>query len=478
LVNFQILSHAGLLIEHNDKQIICDPWLIGSCYWRSWWNFPEPPSELFDNLKPDYIYLTHLHWDHFHGSSLKKFFDSNINILVPKVPTRRMIEDLNWLGFYNITEIKHGSEFQLGEDFILHSYQFGLGVDSAVVLSGGGHTLLNCNDCKFFGLPLKQIIKQFPKIDFVLRSHSSATPIPYCIEGYETNFSNLRQSQDYIEEFSRFALFIRARFAIPFASNHCFLHSETFHFNKTAVSAEDILPRYQQLAFDNKIKSECVVMAPGSSWSETDGFQIISFDYLNKNKYLENLLVLHGDKLTEQYNKEAQTLADFGAFSKYFEGFLRAIPWLVRKLLKLRFVFHTSDRKGHHYWIVDATNLKINVVAELSHDYVVIDTPALVLNDCCKLRMFSTWTASKRLKIHLLSPEHLKLVITLFLLLDFYELEMLPLRKNFTLRSIGIRLRRWREMVEAINLFILHRLFKRPFVLTNLYNLSKKIKNY
>jgi UDP-MurNAc hydroxylase len=475
-VKFQILSHAGLLVEHNNTQIICDPWLIGSCYWRSWWNFPEPPSELVDNLDPDYIYLTHLHWDHFHGSTLKKFFDSQIHILVPKVPTRRMIEDLNWLGFYNITEIKHGSNFHLGKDFILHSYQFGLGVDSAVVLSGGGYTLLNCNDCKFFGHPLKQIIKQVPKIDFVLRSHSSATPIPYCIEDYETNFSNLRQTQDYIEEFSRFALFIGAKFAIPFASNHCFLHSETFHFNKTTVSAEDILPRYHQLAIDNKIKSECVVMAPGSSWSETEGFQIISFDYSNKNKYLEDLLELHSDKLAEQYNKEAQTLADFRAFSKYFEGFLGAIPWLVRKFLKLRFVFHTSDKKGQHYWIVDSTNVTIKVLEESSQDYVRIEMPALVLNDCCNLRMFSTWTASKRLKIHLPSPNQLKLIIFLFLLLDFYELEMLPLRRNFTFRSLGIRLRRWREIFEALNLFVQHRLLKRPFVLSNLYDLSKKIK--
>ena len=70
-MKFTTLSHAGLLIEHNGIKIVSDPWLIGSCYWRSWWNYPEPPLELIENLKPDYIYLTHLHWDHFHGSSLK-----------------------------------------------------------------------------------------------------------------------------------------------------------------------------------------------------------------------------------------------------------------------------------------------------------------------------------------------------------------------------------------------------------------------
>ena len=335
-MKFTTLSHAGLLIEHNGIQIVSDPWLIGSCYWRSWWNFPEPQVKLFEKLKPDYIYLTHLHWDHFHGASLKKFFDLNTRILVPKVPTLRMIDDLNWLGFHNVIEIKHGSEFQLGKDFTLHSYQFGLGVDSAIILSGGGHTIMNCNDCKFFGLPLKQITKKFPKIDFVLRSHSSASPIPYCIEDYETNFSHLRKQQDYIDEFTHFSLFIGAHYAIPFASNHCFLHADTFHFNETTVSANDIPSTYEQMAVDINSNSECVEMIPGSSWSETDGFNTLSFDYLKKDVYLEELRLLHSDKLTNQYAKEAITLSDFESFHKYFKAFIKAIPWLVRKWLKLQ----------------------------------------------------------------------------------------------------------------------------------------------
>ena len=91
-----------------------------------------------------------------------------------------MIDDLNWLGFGNVIEIEHNEEFELGADFRLSSYQFGFGVDSAMVVSGGDTTLFNCNDCKLFGLPLKQITKRYPKIDFVFRSHSSASPIPFC----------------------------------------------------------------------------------------------------------------------------------------------------------------------------------------------------------------------------------------------------------------------------------------------------------
>src|ERR1041385_9200329 len=111
-VKFTVLSHAGLYVEHNGVSIVVDPWLIGSCYWRSWWNYPEPDRNLIDDLKPDYIYLTHLHWDHFHGPSLRRF-DRNTKMLVPLVQTLRMLRDLKQLGFQNVKEIAHGEKLEL-----------------------------------------------------------------------------------------------------------------------------------------------------------------------------------------------------------------------------------------------------------------------------------------------------------------------------------------------------------------------------
>ena len=44
-MKFKILSHAGMTVEGKGKTLLFDPWLIGSCYWRSWWNFPEIDRE-------------------------------------------------------------------------------------------------------------------------------------------------------------------------------------------------------------------------------------------------------------------------------------------------------------------------------------------------------------------------------------------------------------------------------------------------
>ncbi len=472
-MRFTILSHAGLSVEHAGVRLLCDPWLIGSCYWRSWWNFPEPPLELVADLKPDYIYLTHLHWDHFHGVTLRKLFSRDTRILVPKVVTRRMLDDLAWLGFRNVREVAHGAPLRLGEDFVLRSYQFNfLSVDSALLVSAGGRTLLNCNDCKHFGWPLKQITNAAGKMDFVLRSHSSATPIPYCIESHRSMFPELRSQQDYIEEFSRFALHIGARYAIPFASNHCFLHRETVHFNDTAVSPPDVQRFYSRLATHAGIQSECVIMAPGSSWSEATGFELVAFDYTERLTAIDGLLRTHRERLERQYRKEEEALADFASFKAYFEAMMRSIPWMVRKWLDLRIVFRSLDARGAHRWRIDFAAGRVEEDAVRSARDPSIETPALVLNDCTTLRMFSAWTPSKRLRIHLASREQLRSITIFLTLLDLFETDVLPLRNNFTLRALGVRLRRWRELAEMATMLFKHVVLRQPISIARLYSSS------
>jgi UDP-MurNAc hydroxylase len=473
-MKFTILSHAGVAIEHAGIQLICDPWLLGSCYWRSWWNFPEAPQSLIEGLEPDFIYLTHLHWDHFHGPSLRRLFKASTPILVPKVPTQRMLRDLEWLGFRNVIEIPHGTEYRLGPDLSLWSYQSGPAVDSSIVVSGGGVTLFNCNDCKFFGLPLAQITSRFPNIDFVLRSHSSAGPVPYCVDDYTRVFPEMRTPQHYMDEFARFALHIGARYAIPFASNHCFLHRETEHFNRTSVSPEDVRRQFETLASRSERDSQCVVMAPGSSWSDAEGFAVVPFEYARREEYVAKLREHHSNALQLQYSKEEATLADFESFRRYFEGFLAALPWILSRWLSYRVMFRTRDPQGVHRWIVDLKHRAVRMAAPDEVADVTIETHPVILNDCTSLNMFSVWGPSKRLKLFLAAPDRLPMLNSLFTVLDLYELETFPLSRNFSLRSLAVRGRRWRDVAEAARLLFKHRVLRRPFEISTLYPLPER----
>jgi UDP-MurNAc hydroxylase len=468
-MKFTILSHAGMLVEHEGTSVLFDPWLIGSCYWRSWWNFPEIDRDQIDSLRPDYIYLTHLHWDHFHSPSLK-LFDRETTVLVPKIPGTRMTRDLRSIKMKNVVEIPHGGKFVLGDGFDLYSYQFGLfAADSAVILTTQNVTLLNANDCKIFGLPLSAIKKKFPKIDFCFRSHSSATPLPYTIKDYELGFGDFRTRQDYIDEFTSFSLGVGARYAVPFASNHCFLHRETVKFDGTSVDPMAVADHYNRTAIENGINSESVVMTPGSSWSESDGFKLVEFDYANREAVIERMQAKYADKYEKQYAKEEITVGNFPAFERYFSKFLSSIPFFVRRTALPKVVFVSVEADSEQYYLLDIPAKNIEKVEKIPEDVdYIFRVPALVLNDCTRRKMFSVWGASKRLEIEVRRPSLAKLH-AFFGALDLYENEGLPLRRNFEARNFSIWLRRWREGLEAVRLVLLYKVLRRKFVISELY---------
>ena len=471
-MKFSILSHAGMLVESEKKSVLLDPWLIGSTYWRSWWNYPSPPKKLIKNLKPDYIYITHLHWDHFHGPSLQNLFNNDQKFIVPKFHTKRMVEDLKYLGFENIYEIEHGEHFKISDSFSIASFQVGLIADSTCVLYDKDTTLLNMNDCKLFGLPLKKIIKDFPKIDFFFRSHSSASPIPYCFDDYSfenCKYKNIRPPSEYIEEFCLSALKVKAKYAVPFASNHCFLHKDTFKFNKLAVSPDLIPLRYKELALQKNLDSQCVVMAPGSSWDSKNGFNIENFDFSKRDLHLEKLLSEKKNTLNKQYKNEEACLADYESFQIYFKQLIKTIPWFLKIYKEIDVVFKTKDKNKSHFWYVNLSSGLIKKVDTNFSSSILIEISPSVLNDCCKIKMFSVWGPSKRLSIKL-NGDGAFTKLTLFLfILDAFELSLFPLKKHFNFRSFKIWSLRWRDFIEFFKLFFQHYLLNKKFDIVDLY---------
>ena len=157
-MKFTVISHACLYVEHKDIKLLIDPWIIGSCYWRSWWNYPEVSQKIINKIKPTHIYITHLHWDHYHGPSLRQFNKLNPTFLFPKHFNKRMKKDLlRDFKFSKIRELNHGQTYKLRDDFKIASYQFNpICIDSSLVIEADGIKLLNCNDSKTFGFSLKQ----------------------------------------------------------------------------------------------------------------------------------------------------------------------------------------------------------------------------------------------------------------------------------------------------------------------------------
>ncbi|MCA1704785.1 MAG: MBL fold metallo-hydrolase, partial [Actinobacteria bacterium] len=446
-MRFTVLSHAGLLVETPDCTLVSDPWLVGSCYWRSWWNYPPPPVQIVDGLQPDFIYITHLHWDHFHGVSLRRF-DPDTPVLVPHAHFTRMVDDLRYLGFSDIREMKHGCTRRLGPSTSVTSYLFGHNLDSALVVDDGESVLLNVNDCKIGGATLRQLLKANPRIDFVLRSHSNASAYPFCVSSEHPEHLSYRAKEDYAKEFLAFSESVRARYAVPFASNHCFLHRETVEFNDTIVSPYEVKSYFD----DHRVSSsECMVMAPGSTWAPDKGFAVIGQDYFtDREGHLEEMWSARSAKLSDYYSFEDSVAPDWDGFKRYFEEFLAALPKVFRILFPARVIFRVSGA-GDAAWIVDfrratVVDLSDHAPSGAADADVYVDVHANVLRDCCRKRMFSVFNASKRVRYHLATRSGLRHFLFLCVALDLYESEYFPLRLTMRRRFLGTWLRRWREV--------------------------------
>ena len=93
------LGHAGLFIETHYGSILCDPW-FNPAYFASW--FPFPSNEDLDPStigSPDYLYLSHLHRDHFDTQFLREHISKEATVLLPDFPLDLMERELRDLGF-------------------------------------------------------------------------------------------------------------------------------------------------------------------------------------------------------------------------------------------------------------------------------------------------------------------------------------------------------------------------------------------
>ena len=224
-MKLQALSHAGLRITVGETELLCDPWVTGSCYWRSWWNYPPVPKDLVASLKPDFIYITHLHWDHFQAPSLR-LFPRDTTIVVPYDRYDRMRRDLKAVGFENVIELKNGERVELASGLALRSFHINPTVtDSAVVIEAQGTVILNANDAKLAGGPLKHVKAYYPRIDFAFRSHSSANG-RVCINVTDDPDVTVDDNEHYIRAFSLFMQAMKPTYAVPVASNSCLLHDD------------------------------------------------------------------------------------------------------------------------------------------------------------------------------------------------------------------------------------------------------------
>ena len=150
------VGHAGFRIDTKAGSILCDPW-VNPAYFASWFPFPDNSGLDWDALGDcDYLYVSHLHRDHFDPKNLRDHVNKDAVVLLPDYPVPDLRRELEKLGFHRFFEttdsVKHrvsGPKGDLDVMIIaLRAPADGPIGDSGLVVDDGETVRFNMNDAR------------------------------------------------------------------------------------------------------------------------------------------------------------------------------------------------------------------------------------------------------------------------------------------------------------------------------------------
>lgn len=298
------IGHAGILVRAAGKTLVCDPW-FEPAFFGSWFVFPRNdrlPTELMDEIcNPDFLYVSHLHGDHFDVPFLTRHMNKETTVLLPGYPTRELEREFNKLGFRKFVRTVNGVETEIAEQLTvaIHvetSITDGPGGDSAIMVSDGRSRLVNQNDCRTNDL---DALAAHGPVDMHWLQFSGAIwyPMVYEMEP-ETKKRLCREKVE--SQFARAIRYVEAidaKTVVPSAGPPCFLDPELFSCNMITGDEVSIFP--DQKEFQRRLavlgRHNAATTIPGTSFTVSDGIvsvrqplpeEEIERIFSEKNEYL------------------------------------------------------------------------------------------------------------------------------------------------------------------------------------------------
>lgn len=228
------VGHAGLFVETARGSVLCDPW-FNPAYFASW--FPFPSNEDLDLTRissPDYLYLSHLHHDHFDPAFLRDHVSKDATVLLPDYPLPLLERALRELGFESFVHTRNGEPIELDGLRVAITAAVAptdgpLG-DSGLVLDDGEARIFDQNDSRPIDL---DALERLGPYDAHLLQFSGAIWYPMVYRFSERMKQNLgRKKRD--NQMSRALRYIEqlgADFVFPSAGPPCFLDDDLFYLN-------------------------------------------------------------------------------------------------------------------------------------------------------------------------------------------------------------------------------------------------------
>lgn len=349
---------SAVLVEINNIKILNDPWLVDGELYGSWNHYP-PVKLDFDTLSNvDYIYLSHIHQDHFSQKTLSKL-NKKIPVLIHNFESKVLKNNIEKMGF-SVIELNHNQRTILKNDVhinilaadncdptVCYKY-FGCApletkigstsIDTMCVIDDGNEVLVNTNDCPYdLSFQAASIIKQkYSHIDMLLVGYTSASAYPQCfvLPDSEKLSEKQRMQQDFLNKAENYVNLFKPNYFMPFAGRYTLAGKLTKFNDFRGITELDDAVEY--FTNSKNIESTCIVLNPNTSFNTIDGKSsepYVKINEMEKKNYIEN--VLSKRKLDYEYENEPNIDEIKNLITQSYERF-------ERKREELRFSSDTS----------------------------------------------------------------------------------------------------------------------------------------
>ena len=268
------IGHAGFRIDTAAGSVLCDPW-VNPAYFGSWFVFPDNSALDWDALGDcDYLYVSHLHKDHFDPRLLAEHINKDAVVLLPDYPVPDLKRELERLGFTRFVEttdsVKQRVSGPKGDlDVMIISLRApadGPIGDSGIVISDGTTTLFNMNDSR--PLTLDALTEQFGHVDVHMLQYSGAIwyPMVYDMPARAKEAFGTQKRQRGMDRCRQYIADVGATWVIPSAGPPCFLDPDLRSLNDDHGDPSNIFP--DQMVFLDQMRRHGhhggLLMIPGS----------------------------------------------------------------------------------------------------------------------------------------------------------------------------------------------------------------------
>jgi UDP-MurNAc hydroxylase len=244
---------------------------VSPAYFGSWYPFPDNSELDWERFGgADYLYVSHLHRDHYDPEHLKRWIDKGATVLLPEYPTDELYDALKAVGFTTFVRTVSGEVVDVDGLQVmieaLTSPTDGPIGDSSLWLSDGQAILLNQNDARPTDL---NRFAELGHVDAHLLQYSGAIwyPMVYELTDHAKQVFGEQKRARQFDRTLRYVDDLKASWVFPIAGPPCFLDPQLWQLNDIFDDPGNIFPDQKVFAefMDEKGRDNCRVLVPGST---------------------------------------------------------------------------------------------------------------------------------------------------------------------------------------------------------------------